>query len=220
MESFVTDFLWNGKTPRFRKDIIEADVKEGGMKLHNLLLFSKCLKISWMRRLESSTGNWTYIPREIGIDKCIFLGSKYTEDLHKKMINLFWKSILESILKLQTEIKPKNTEDLVQIPLWFCKEIGNLAFHNWSKKGIVIIADVLSQEGEILQQNEMENIYNIMANFLEFGRFKFQIEKYLSKYSLTKDQLKNSERPVNTFFNIIINIDRKGANKLYKILKK
>ena len=84
LESFVTDFIWNGKNPRFRKDIIEAEVKEGGMKLHNLLLFSKCLKISRMRRLESSTGNWTYIPREIGIDKCIFLGSKYTEDLHKK----------------------------------------------------------------------------------------------------------------------------------------
>ena len=193
LESFVTDFIWNGKNPRFRKDIIEAEVKEGGMKLHNLLLFSKCLKISRMRRLESSTGNWTYIPREIGIDKCIFLGSKYTEDLHKKMINLFWKSILESILKLQTEIKPKNTEDLVQIPLWFCKEIGNLAFQNWSKKGIVIIADVLSQEGEILQQNEMENIYNIMANFLEFGRFKFQIEKISVKILI-------NQRPIEKFW--------------------
>ena len=40
----------------------------------------------------------------------------------------------------------------------------------------------------------------------------------MSKYSLTKDQLKNFERPVNTFFNSIINIDRKGANKLYRIL--
>ena len=83
---------------------------------------------------------------------------------------------------------------------------------------MVIIADVLSQGGDILQQNEMENIYNIKTYFLEFGRFKFQIEKYLSKYSLTKDQLKYFERPVNTFFHSIINIDRKGANKLYKIL--
>ena len=140
------------------KDIIEAAVKEGGMKLHNLLLFSKCLKISRMKRHESSTGNWTNIPREIGIDKCLFLGSKNTENLHKKRTNPFWKSILESILKLQTEINPKDTEDRVQIPLWFSKEIGNLAFHNSSKKGIVIIADVLSQEGEILQQTEMENI--------------------------------------------------------------
>ena len=80
---------------------------------------------------------------------------------------------------------------------------------------MVIIADVLSQGGDILQQNEMENI---KTYFLEFGRFKFQIEKYLSKYSLTKDQLKYFERPVNTFFHSIIKIDRKGANKLYKIL--
>ena len=79
LESFVADFIWNGKAPRFRKDIIEAEVNEGGMKL---ILFSKCL--SWMRRLESSTGNWINIPREIGIDKCIFFGSKYTEDLYKK----------------------------------------------------------------------------------------------------------------------------------------
>ena len=54
------------------------------MKLHNLLLFSECLKISWVWRLDSSSGNWTYIPKEIRKEKCIFIGRIYAGDLHKK----------------------------------------------------------------------------------------------------------------------------------------
>ena len=32
LEEFVSEFLWNKKTPRFRKEIIEAEIKEGGLK--------------------------------------------------------------------------------------------------------------------------------------------------------------------------------------------
>ena len=43
--SIVKDFLWDGKPPKFRKEIIEADIRFGGMKLHNLELFDNSLKI-------------------------------------------------------------------------------------------------------------------------------------------------------------------------------
>ena len=38
-ENVVFDSLWRGNTPRYRKEIIEAEIKEGGMKLLNLMLF-------------------------------------------------------------------------------------------------------------------------------------------------------------------------------------
>ena len=50
---------------------------------------------------------------------------------------------------------------------------------------------MLSQEGVIVQQNEMENTYNIKTNFQEFGRFKFQIEKYV--------KILINQRPIEKF---------------------
>ena len=37
LENFVSNFLWNKKTPRFRKEIIEAEIKEGGLKIAQLV---------------------------------------------------------------------------------------------------------------------------------------------------------------------------------------
>ena len=38
-ENFVADFLRNRKTPRFMEEVIEAEINEGSLKMHNLLLF-------------------------------------------------------------------------------------------------------------------------------------------------------------------------------------
>ena len=50
LNSIVKDFLWDGKPPKFRKEIMEADIRFGGMKLYNLELFDKSLKIGWLKR--------------------------------------------------------------------------------------------------------------------------------------------------------------------------
>ena len=36
IDNLVANRPWNEKTPRFRREIIKADIKEGGMKLQNL----------------------------------------------------------------------------------------------------------------------------------------------------------------------------------------
>ena len=50
-------FLWCGKPPKWRKEILEGEYSEGGLKLHNIKLFDKMLKLSWLRRYSQSTGN-------------------------------------------------------------------------------------------------------------------------------------------------------------------
>ena len=46
IENLAADFLWNKKTPRFRKEIIEAEIKQRGMKLHNFQKLSETLKLT------------------------------------------------------------------------------------------------------------------------------------------------------------------------------
>ena len=41
---------------------MEADTKFGGMKLHNLELFDKSLKIGWLKRYVKSNAKWCSVP--------------------------------------------------------------------------------------------------------------------------------------------------------------
>ena len=50
------DFLWCGKPPKWRKEILEGEIKHGGLKLHNIVLFDRTLKLSWLRRYLRSNG--------------------------------------------------------------------------------------------------------------------------------------------------------------------
>ena len=38
--------LWCGKPPKWRREILEGEIHHGGLKLHNLVLFDKTLKLS------------------------------------------------------------------------------------------------------------------------------------------------------------------------------
>ena len=45
LESIFSNFIWNSKPPKFRRDIVEALNIEGGLQLHNLNIFDAALKI-------------------------------------------------------------------------------------------------------------------------------------------------------------------------------
>ena len=45
-----SNFLWCGKPPKLRKEILEGEIHHGGLKLHNIALFDNTLKLSWLRR--------------------------------------------------------------------------------------------------------------------------------------------------------------------------
>ena len=68
--------------------MIEAEIKEGGMTLQHLMLFSKYLKIS-LWRLVTNRGNWTRIPQKIGKDKYCFLRCSYVKEDVKRVTNPF-----------------------------------------------------------------------------------------------------------------------------------
>ena len=51
INSIFINFLCNNKPPKFRKDIIEVEIIDGGLKLHNLEKFDLALKLGWAKRL-------------------------------------------------------------------------------------------------------------------------------------------------------------------------
>ena len=50
LDQLFADFIWSGKPAKFRKEILEAGVKNGGLKLHNISKFDSALKLGWLKR--------------------------------------------------------------------------------------------------------------------------------------------------------------------------
>ena len=49
LNNTFSKFLWSGKPPKWRKEILEGEIFHCGLKLHNLTLFDKSLKLSWLK---------------------------------------------------------------------------------------------------------------------------------------------------------------------------
>ena len=62
LQSLVDQFLWGKKPPKFRRDILEAELVDGGLKLHNLKIFCMALKTGWIKRFMTSSAKWTNFP--------------------------------------------------------------------------------------------------------------------------------------------------------------
>ena len=66
--------------------------KEGGLKLHNIFLFDKTLKLSWLRRYIKSSSKWTVIPNDI-----LKFGPDYLHRILELTSNPFWKDVIKSL---------------------------------------------------------------------------------------------------------------------------
>ena len=90
-------FLWCGKPPKWRKEILEGEYYHGGLKLHNISLFDKTLKIGWLRRYISSSGKWTVIPDDFELFDVFKFGPDYLDRIVELTSNRFWKDVIKSL---------------------------------------------------------------------------------------------------------------------------
>ena len=130
LKNLAADFLWHKKTSKLRKEIIEAEIEEGGFKLYNFQKFSETLKLTWLKTTSSSKGFWTEFPKTLGIDQCIYRGNLYVKSLVKKIDDPFWKCVVNSVLETQNEFKPKTMTDLMGLPIWNNSTFNNLNYKN------------------------------------------------------------------------------------------
>ena len=220
IEHLAADFLWNKKTPRFRKEIIEAEIKEVGMKIHNFQNFSETLKLTLLKRTLSSKGFWTEFPKTLGINQCIYRGNLYVKSLVKKIDNPFWKCVVNSVLETQNEFKPKTMGDLMGLPIWNNSTFNNLNYKNWTDKGVYLIGDILSENTEFLSLNDLSKSYALQTNFMEYGAIRNSITRCLKSTKSVGKTYTKEVGPVNTFLNTNINLDVKGVSKLYRVATK
>ena len=165
-------FLWNGGPDRIKRNLIVKDLSVGGMRMINIRVFIKALKISWIRRviLNSENNSW-YALSKIDFQKFLSLGQGYANNIKQDTENPFWKEILQNWFDYCNNVKIETINHILDSPLWYNRNLlngENLCINNWFKKGIRYVSDILDEHGNFYQFDVLKTIYNIRGTFLDF----------------------------------------------------
>ncbi len=187
IEKTLFDFVWNGKRDKIKRATIIGDYNQGGLRMPSYKLLQKSLKLSWIKR---------YLNRD---DTCIWysllnnklgkLGEHFWEcNTHKKdvkqLVNLnnFWMSTIQAWHEIHyNENKHDNSVNgILNECIWYNNAIksNNKLLYNddWVTCGIIKINDIY-KEGNIMSNLELQDIYGVKNNFIEYNRIIKSIPK-------------------------------------------
>ena len=178
-ENILKDFLWGGKPPKYRREILEYPNNLGGLQLHNLQRFSMSLKMTWLRRLLLSDSGWTTFALTHEIDKCWLYGDKYLEKKKNTIKNAFWKEVVTSMYDLRKIMKPITDYDYLSWPLWDDNLVRLPDINKLKVCGVNVVADLLNSSWEVLTKATIEQTRNVNLNFLEYMAIKQCITRFI-----------------------------------------
>ena len=60
MQNILFNFLWDGKGDRIKRDLMISDNENGGLRMIDVKLFNKALKLSWLKKYldTENHGKW------------------------------------------------------------------------------------------------------------------------------------------------------------------
>ena len=115
---------------------MEADTKFGGMKLHNLELFDKSLKIGWLKRYIRSNSKWCGITDDFELYNVFRFGLDLIDRIREMTFNPFWKDVMSSLKTLGGKEGFIYSDNILLTPLWYNPDLRLQIEKEWLEKGI------------------------------------------------------------------------------------
>ena len=221
INTILYKFLWDNKPDKIKRINSTLPYSKGGINMINIENFIAALKITWIRRLFSSTMTPTKTLFESlisPINKIHTLGSQYIQSKLNNIKNKFWYDTLSSWVKLCSQLKPRNYQELCSNPIWYNPLVSDdpLFLPYLYKKGINIIGDMLNNEGGIISKHDLSNKTGIPSiNDLHYLRLKMSIKQLLQLYNYEPTHL---QRPVAPLYYTLTKRNPKGSKDFYNIL--
>ena len=92
-------FIWNKNKPRIILSQQEQAISKGGLRLTNISLLNKALKISWIPDIIKEVGNLGYMFQNIvnyNKNYIWFMDTCSLQTFHSKIKNAFWKDVFKA----------------------------------------------------------------------------------------------------------------------------
>jgi hypothetical protein len=157
-----------------KKEILQNNYDNGGLKIINLNAFILSLKSTWIRRLFQKDNKWQNIFMSfIDTDRFYNYGSDYIQKIQSKLKNTFWKDVLLSWAKVIEKERKFNCHFFLASPIWFNNKIKidnkSIFYKEWFEKGVQSINDLINEDGTYLTLDQFQGKYKIVVNFFKYN---------------------------------------------------
>ena len=220
INSLLYEFLWEGPA-KIKNSIVVKEYLDGGLKMVNLVAFIRSLKTTWIRRLIISPGKWNKIIQETVNFKNIFqFGDAFLDITKQQVTNKFWIDVFETFKQLLNKNTPKVAEDFLATPLFHNTSIriggSPVYLKHWHTKGIFLIADIVNTNGEFFSLTQLQQLFQINSNFLEYHGLIASLKKFKNASNI-KEILHRREYPIIPSTIALITKSTKGTKEFYNI---
>ena len=179
IESLFELFLWNGKPPKFKKQILEKTIADGGLQYPNIRHVDATMKASWFKRIYKSTGDWVSIPHIYKLEGVYMYGDIYQQQLLNTVKNVFWRDTIKALILINMQQTFHGKESLLATPIWYNSQLIPEKRYTWVNKCITTIGDILDNQGNIWSIEEIFQKWKIKCDFLLHLSLKKRIQNLL-----------------------------------------
>ena len=216
VDDLIFDFLWNKKRAKIKRSQMYLDYEEGGLGIPNIKVYSRSLKLRWVRFLIDDTfsSSWKQVFFKVNnkIGKFVFKSNIKPSDVKQiELKNEFWIDVLKSWAEIHYEYDA-NIDFRSKHPqcfLWCNSDIkiqNRIIYYNvWYEKGIEYIKDLLDENGIFLEFETFRTKYNLDANFLTYYGLISKLRNIVNRNGIVC----NTDRQLNKILHV------KSASKMF-----
>ena len=206
-EKQIESFLWKGKRPKIPTSILHQTSENGGVKLVDLCIKNRALKIAWLYRSDELTQSFLhlFIPKYIGnlYWDCAINPFDIKKLIKHVKCDQFWKEIVNTWFDFTWKYRNHDDTDecvVLNTPIWLNSHIkigGNLVHYaNWRATGLTYVSDLISPNGQIKTFEQMEREYGQSVNWLQYNML---ITAIPSKWFSTARAFSNSNETYSIY---------------------
>ena len=172
IEQILFRFLWSNKPDRIKRPKLVQGNDFDGLGMIELNSFLNNLKLSWIKRLMSTTTLWATIAKQEGLDpvNLLLYGVTKLKQIKANIKNAFWCDVIQSLISLN-QVLVLNPEDVLREQLWFSDytKFKNTKITHWDNRGLRFIGDLFNpQNRNVLSRDEIKRHYRISMDFLSY----------------------------------------------------
>ena len=174
IESILFDFVWHGRKDKIKRTKLMQTYELDGLKMVNMRAFVDSMKLSWIKRMITSTGDWIEIAKtQLTTDyQLLMYGKDKLKLVKNKITNKFYVDIIDALIRFTTHYRPTNKEILTDT-IWFSDHSGfsKSIIRDWNVKGLRFISDLFDPiTGRIRSRENLKDIFKIEIDFLLYER--------------------------------------------------
>ena len=231
LEQIFFSFLWSNKTAKVSKKDSLKPLKCGGLAMVDIHVFWQSLKCTWVRRLLSTKAFWPEILKteltqhNSSIQKLLFYGPSYLQNISKKIKNKFWQNVLLSLANLVRESTFSNPENFYLFSIFnnplFKSARRTLTRNDFGnpEHQLILVADLYKHEGTIYTLTELNNLHNITMTQIQYDRIRNAILSALVSLNLNLGTCTWHPAPRQSVIIQIASLNKKGCRAFSRVLR-